>query len=130
MFKLPNLLSALNLLFQDPVLLIRMFIAATFLFSGISMYFFAYHYTKRKVASLCCSIIFMMSQWYASQFTSGHLNFAFAYAMIPTLFFSLARALGWKPKTPFEEDIKKTIEWYIDNGRMWGHEKREWQWRY
>jgi hypothetical protein len=93
MFDLPNLLSVLNLLFQDPVLLIRIFIATTFLFSGISMYFFAYHHTRRKVASLCCSIIFMMSQWYTSRLTSGHLNFAFAYAMTPALFLSLDRAL-------------------------------------
>lgn len=93
MFTLLELLSALNLLFQDSVLLIRIFIATTFFFSGISMYFFTYHYTKRKVASLCCSIIFMMSQWYTSRLTSGHLNFAFAYAMSPTLFFLLDRAL-------------------------------------
>ncbi len=92
-FKLVELLSTLNILFQDSVLLIKIFIVAIFFFSGISMYFFAYHYTKRKVASLCCSIIFMMSQWYTSRLTSGHLNFAFAYAMSPTLFFSLDRAL-------------------------------------
>jgi hypothetical protein len=93
MFTLLELLSALNMILQDSVLLTRIFIVTTFFFSGISMYFFAYHYTKRKVASLCCSIIFVMSQWYTSQLTSGHLNFAFAYALSPTLFFLLDKAL-------------------------------------
>ena len=28
-------------------------------------------------------------------------------------------ALGWKPKTPWEEGIRKTIEWYISNEWWW-----------
>lgn len=27
--------------------------------------------------------------------------------------------LGWKPKTRFEEGIKKTIEWYVKNEWWW-----------
>lgn len=30
------------------------------------------------------------------------------------------KALGWKPKTPWEEGIRKTVEWYVKN---------EWWWR-
>jgi nucleoside-diphosphate-sugar epimerase len=40
------------------------------------------------------------------------------------------KILGWAPKTTFEEGIRKTIQWYKDNGQMWGHEKHRWKWRY
>lgn len=32
---------------------------------------------------------------------------------------SKIRSLGWKPKTSFEEGIKKTIEWYQKNKLWW-----------
>lgn len=34
------------------------------------------------------------------------------YGIDPT---KITRELGWKPKTPFEQGIVKTIRWYIDN---------------
>lgn len=40
------------------------------------------------------------------------------------------KILGWKPETTFEDGIQSTIEWYIENGQMWGYEKRGWLWRY
>ena len=40
------------------------------------------------------------------------------------------KILGWKSETSFEEGIQKTIKWYINNGKLWGYEKRGWQWRY
>ena len=40
------------------------------------------------------------------------------------------KILGWSPKTSLEEGIRKTIEWYDGQGRMWGYEKRGWPWRY
>jgi len=40
------------------------------------------------------------------------------------------KILGWSPETNFEEGVRKTIEWYEDQGRMWGYEKRGWPWRY
>ena len=40
------------------------------------------------------------------------------------------KVLDWRPETSFEEGIRKTIEWYNDEGRMWGYEKRGWPWRY
>jgi dTDP-glucose 4,6-dehydratase len=40
------------------------------------------------------------------------------------------KILGWTPTVTFEEGIRKTIKWYIDNGQMWGYEKHEWKWRY
>jgi len=40
------------------------------------------------------------------------------------------KVLGWKPTVTFKEGLRKTVEWYIENGRMWGYEKHGWQWRY
>ena len=40
------------------------------------------------------------------------------------------KILGWKPETTFSEGIKETVQWYIDNDKMWGYEKHGWQWRY
>lgn len=40
------------------------------------------------------------------------------------------KLLGWKPTTTFEAGIRKTIKWYLKNGKMWGYEKHGWKWRY
>jgi len=40
------------------------------------------------------------------------------------------KILGWNPKTRFDEGIQRTVSWYIDEGKMWGYEKRKWHWRY
>jgi dTDP-glucose 4,6-dehydratase len=40
------------------------------------------------------------------------------------------KILGWAPTTPFTEGIRKTIQWYIDNGQTWGYEQHGWKWRY
>ena len=38
------------------------------------------------------------------------------YAIDPTKIHS---ELGWLPATPFDEGIKKTIRWYLDNEKWW-----------
>jgi len=40
------------------------------------------------------------------------------------------KILGWKPETNFLEGIQKTVQWYVDSGKLWGYEKHGWQWRY
>ncbi|WP_127161368.1 dTDP-glucose 4,6-dehydratase [Veillonella sp. VA137] len=40
------------------------------------------------------------------------------YAIDPT---KIHNELGWLPKTSFEEGIKKTIQWYLDNKEWWQH---------
>jgi len=34
---------------------------------------------------------------------------------------SKIRSLGWKPKTNFEEGIKKTVDWYLKNKSWWNN---------
>jgi len=38
------------------------------------------------------------------------------YAIDPA---KIHRELGWSPKTAFEEGIKKTIKWYLENRTWW-----------
>lgn len=38
------------------------------------------------------------------------------YAIDPT---KIHNELGWLPQTPFEEGIKKTIKWYLENREWW-----------
>lgn len=33
----------------------------------------------------------------------------------------ISKELGWLPKTSFEEGIKKTVQWYLDNKEWWQH---------
>lgn len=40
------------------------------------------------------------------------------YAIDPT---KINNELGWLPKTSFEDGIKKTVQWYIDNAEWWQH---------
>lgn len=38
------------------------------------------------------------------------------YAIDPA---KIGRELGWQPETPFDEGIRKTIRWYLDNKPWW-----------
>lgn len=40
------------------------------------------------------------------------------------------RLLGWTPKTEFEQGMRKTIGWYVDQDKTWEYEKHGWPWRY
>ncbi|MBR6005100.1 MAG: GDP-mannose 4,6-dehydratase, partial [Clostridia bacterium] len=38
------------------------------------------------------------------------------YAIDPT---KISSELGWLPETKFDEGIKKTVQWYLDNRGWW-----------
>mgnify|MGYP001252263456 CR=1 FL=1 len=40
------------------------------------------------------------------------------YAIDPS---KIQRELGWYPKTGFEEGLRKTVKWYLDNKSWWEH---------
>ncbi|NLV58723.1 MAG: dTDP-glucose 4,6-dehydratase [Clostridiales bacterium] len=40
------------------------------------------------------------------------------YAIDPA---KIHRELGWLPRTPFEEGIRDTVKWYLDNRSWWEH---------
>jgi len=41
-----------------------------------------------------------------------------------------SRVLGWKPEVEFRDGLKKTLQWYENNGKAWTYEKCGWNWRY
>ncbi len=49
------------------------------------------------------------------QFVTDRPGHDFRYAIDPA---KITRELGWKPSTRFEEGIRRTIRWYLDN-RAW-----------
>ena len=50
------------------------------------------------------------------QFVSDRKGHDMRYAIDPT---KIHRELGWLPETKFEDGIKKTIRWYLDNREWW-----------
>jgi dTDP-glucose 4,6-dehydratase len=49
-------------------------------------------------------------------YTPDRLGHDLRYAVDPT---KITNELGWTPKIAFDEGIKKTIRWYLDNKRWW-----------
>ena len=47
---------------------------------------------------------------------SGLQDHDMSYAIDPT---KIHNELGWLPETKFEDGIKKTIRWYLDNREWW-----------
>ncbi|HOQ76366.1 MAG TPA: dTDP-glucose 4,6-dehydratase [Thermoclostridium sp.] len=50
------------------------------------------------------------------QFVKDRPGHDLRYAIDPA---KIQRELGWKPETPFDEGIRKTIKWYLDNRSWW-----------
>jgi hypothetical protein len=81
------------LLTRNPATTITIFLFFSFLVAGFAMYVFVYFYTKRHLASLSASLVYLLNQWFFSQFSEGHVDIIFSYAFAPLIFLSLDRAL-------------------------------------
>ena len=80
-------------LFKDPFVTIKMFLFLSFLIAGVSMYAFAYNYTRKPLAAFSASLVYVLNQWLFSQLTEGHLQIIFSYALAPLVFLSVDKAL-------------------------------------
>jgi hypothetical protein len=87
-------LTLIYSLCQSGVVTVKVFIFSTFLIAGFSMYAFAYHYTRNNLAALSASLVYILNQWFFTQFTEVHLGILFGYALAPLLFLLLSRALN------------------------------------
>ena len=63
-----------------------------------------------------CISEYMDSKDFAYQVDSFYSINDLRYAIDPT---KIHNELGWLPETKFEDGIKKTIQWYLDNREWW-----------
>jgi hypothetical protein len=71
----------------------KIFAFSTFILAGFSMYAFGYHYSKKTLAALAGSLIYILNPVYLTQLTEAHLDIMFSYALIPLIFLLLDKAL-------------------------------------
>ena len=71
----------------------KVFAFSTFILAGFSMYAFGYHYSKKTLAALAGSLIYVLNPVYLTQLTEAHLDIMFSYALIPLIFLLLDKAL-------------------------------------
>jgi len=78
---------------RDASVTIKIFMFSSFLTAGFSMYAFAYRYTRKHMAALSASMIYMLNQLVFSQFTEAHIDVLFSYALAPLLFLLVVKAI-------------------------------------
>jgi len=83
-------------IFKDASFTIKIFVFSSFLVAGSSIYIFAYGYTKKHLAALSASLVYILNQWFFSQLTEAHVNIIFGYALIPLVFLFLDKVLKSK----------------------------------
>ena len=76
---------------------------------------------NKEVLELILKEMYMPSDFY--DHVTDRAGHDLRYAIDST---KLYKELNWKPKyTNFEEGLRQTIQWYIDNQEWWEHEKEE-----
>jgi len=78
---------------KDPALTVKIFMFLSFLLAGFSIYAFTYNYTRRPTASFSASLTYILNRWFFSQFTEGHCDIIFSYALAPLIFLFVDRML-------------------------------------
>jgi hypothetical protein len=71
----------------------KVFAFSSFILAGFSMYAFGYYYSKKNLAALAGSLIYILNPVYLAQLTEAHLDIMFGYALIPLIFLYLDKAL-------------------------------------
>jgi hypothetical protein len=91
--SLDAILLVIFSIFRDPSSTTKAFLFLSFLIAGFSMYFFAYRYTRKHLAAFAGSLVYVLNQWFFSQFTEAHGDIVFSFALAPLLFLVLDKAL-------------------------------------
>jgi hypothetical protein len=71
----------------------KVFGILSFALAGFAMYAFGYHCTKKNLAALAGSLVYLLNGQFLTQLTEAHLDIMFSYAVIPFIFLFLDRAL-------------------------------------
>lgn len=83
----------LHYVVQNAVNTAKAFAILSFALAGFAMYAFGYHCTRRNLAALAGSLIYMLNGQFLTQLTEAHLDIMFSYALAPIIFLFLDRAL-------------------------------------
>ncbi len=83
----------LHFVTQDAANTAKIFALSSFALAGFTMYSFGYHCTKRNLAALAGSLIYMLNGQFLTQLTEAHLDIMLSYAVAPVIFLFLDKAL-------------------------------------
>jgi hypothetical protein len=72
---------------------VKIFAFSSFTLAGFTMYAFGYYYTRKNLAALAGSLVYILNQWLLSQMTEAHVDIMFSYAMAPLVFLFFDKAL-------------------------------------
>jgi hypothetical protein len=86
-------LFAIHFVFQNGPATVKAFMFSSFVLAGVSVYAFAFRYTRKHVAALSASLVYLLNQWFASQLLEAHIEILFSYAVAPLVFLLLDKAL-------------------------------------
>lgn len=96
------ILIPINTLANDPSFTVKFLVFASFVAAGFTMYAYVFRLKRRHNAALIAAIVYLLNQWLFIQFTEGHVDIMFSYALAPLLFLLLDRALK-------EGDLKSCV---------------------
>lgn len=80
--------------FGNSVAAVKALTFSLFLVAGFSMYALAYRYSKKHLAALSASLVYILNQWFFTQLTEGHVDIIFSYALFPIVFLLLDKFLN------------------------------------
>jgi hypothetical protein len=72
---------------------IKIFAFSSFTLAGFTMYAFGYYYTRKHLAALAGSLVYILNQWLLAQMTEAHVDIMFSYALAPLVFLFFDKAL-------------------------------------
>ena len=91
--QLYNILTVVNLLTQNSVLTVKIYILIAFLIAGISMYILTYFFTLNRLSGLISALVFILNPLFIGLVGSGQLNTVMVYSLGPILFLSFSHAI-------------------------------------
>ncbi len=102
-FTFDNVLGLVTMATRDPVVTVKLFVALTFVGSGVAAYALAWSWFARRPAAAAAGLFYMMSQAVLTRWGSGLLNVEIIIALAPAVVlawsaclerFSVRRAIG------------------------------------
>lgn len=92
------LFSVMNMLIQNPVITVKIYILIAFLVSGISMYAVTYFFTSNRISGLISALIFILNPLFIGLVGSGQLNTVLIFFLGPIYFLSFYVSIEKKDK--------------------------------